>query len=585
MGSPPFMSPEQCRGEELDYRSDIYSLGCVMFAALTGEVPLLGDNTMATLYKHISGVPLSISEVAPHLVIPESLETVIMRTLEKFPDDRPQSMEELGVAIASAIGGSGEQMANARAPIAVPVAPKTRAFADQRKPESVANGGDNAAPPSAVPSGFNESKPPVEANSRSQNKLQKIVIPSVLLALAAGVFFVFQSGGNGSPPLIHSQDGSRGRDLAAAPASNSGTQSTANSGVNSPAPSAIVTATKPASSSADITAPKLVPSSADATATKRASNSADATAAKPPATDTSIPRKSAVSSNNSLPTPVSNNLTASMAAPSPTVKPLPIPGNSPATKSVKAPVAPPSNKAPVDSARQSALAPSSQDAATLANELRQRAIAAYSNHNAKAALRLARQELELEKNLFGPTSPRLIPTLALIAGTCRNEQESLEVADEMDLALNIFSTHKAEAEAAIRNSDFVYASWRSLGGACTGLGSASDNETGRQRYFQWATVFFEEARRSWSGSKNQQYFQMLRQYLKASTAIGDVRRSGVIGIELRQSGQRVFPRFGQGPLRSGDNSAGDETSPGGRFDNALERASQPKPLRRRGSFN
>jgi eukaryotic-like serine/threonine-protein kinase len=95
MGSPPFMSPEQCRGEELDYRSDIYSLGCVMFAALTGEVPLLGDNTMATLYKHISGVPLSISEVAPHLVIPASLETVIMRTLEKFPDDRPQSMEEL----------------------------------------------------------------------------------------------------------------------------------------------------------------------------------------------------------------------------------------------------------------------------------------------------------------------------------------------------------------------------------------------------------------------------------------------------------------------------------------------------------
>ena len=57
MGTPLFMSPEQCRGAPIDHRSDIYSLGCVMYAALTGEVPHKGDSTLSTLYKHMSETP------------------------------------------------------------------------------------------------------------------------------------------------------------------------------------------------------------------------------------------------------------------------------------------------------------------------------------------------------------------------------------------------------------------------------------------------------------------------------------------------------------------------------------------------
>lgn len=107
MGSPPFMSPEQCRGDELDPRTDIYSLGCVMYAALTGQVPHMGNNSMATIYKHISDVPLPISEVLGATNVPPRLEELVMRTLAKHKDDRPQSMEDLGKSITAAIQNPG----------------------------------------------------------------------------------------------------------------------------------------------------------------------------------------------------------------------------------------------------------------------------------------------------------------------------------------------------------------------------------------------------------------------------------------------------------------------------------------------
>ncbi len=106
VGSPPFMSPEQCKGETVDFRSDIYSLGCVMYATLTGEVPLMGTNTMSTLFKQITDVPQPMSAIAPHRKFLPKLEQLIMRTLEKDPDSRPQSMAELGNEIADAINSS-----------------------------------------------------------------------------------------------------------------------------------------------------------------------------------------------------------------------------------------------------------------------------------------------------------------------------------------------------------------------------------------------------------------------------------------------------------------------------------------------
>jgi len=92
-GSPMYMSPEQCRGDKLDARADIYSLGCLMYEALVGDPPHGGSNSLEILYKHINVVPLPMSE-AP-FPVPHRLEKIIFKTLAKEPAERYQTMEAL----------------------------------------------------------------------------------------------------------------------------------------------------------------------------------------------------------------------------------------------------------------------------------------------------------------------------------------------------------------------------------------------------------------------------------------------------------------------------------------------------------
>lgn len=94
LGSPPYLSPEQVCGSDLDGRSDIYSLGCVMFEALTGNPPFKGDNPMETIQMHLNDPPPRLNRGSGGS-FPEELEAVIAKALEKEPDDRFQSMQEL----------------------------------------------------------------------------------------------------------------------------------------------------------------------------------------------------------------------------------------------------------------------------------------------------------------------------------------------------------------------------------------------------------------------------------------------------------------------------------------------------------
>ena len=92
-GSPLYMSPEQCKGDKLDSRSDIYSLGCLMYEALVGEPPFFGDNTLEVLYKHVNNVPASINSRGMN--VPHKMEAIVFKCLAKKPDDRYQTMDEL----------------------------------------------------------------------------------------------------------------------------------------------------------------------------------------------------------------------------------------------------------------------------------------------------------------------------------------------------------------------------------------------------------------------------------------------------------------------------------------------------------
>lgn len=107
-GSPVYMSPEQCLGQPLDRRADIYSMGIVIYEALTGKIPLMGKNMVETMSKHINENPPSFKEVRPDLYIPERLEQVVMRALSKNPAGRHQSMALLKQDLMFAIPRPGQ---------------------------------------------------------------------------------------------------------------------------------------------------------------------------------------------------------------------------------------------------------------------------------------------------------------------------------------------------------------------------------------------------------------------------------------------------------------------------------------------
>ncbi|MBA3994422.1 MAG: hypothetical protein C0469_12910 [Cyanobacteria bacterium DS2.3.42] len=95
-GSPIYMSPEQCKGTPVDRRSDIYSLGCVVYECLTGTPPFLGDSAMATMLKRLSDEPVSLKEASFGREFPAALESIVRKMLAVEPEDR---YSDLGAVI------------------------------------------------------------------------------------------------------------------------------------------------------------------------------------------------------------------------------------------------------------------------------------------------------------------------------------------------------------------------------------------------------------------------------------------------------------------------------------------------------
>ncbi|HEY9719595.1 MAG TPA: protein kinase [Trichormus sp.] len=98
-GSPLYMSPEQAKGLPVDERSDIYSVGCLMYEALTGIPPLNGQSVIEIVMKVVSEVPKPINAVARGVKYPNALEAIVSKLLEKDPNDRYQSIEEVHEAL------------------------------------------------------------------------------------------------------------------------------------------------------------------------------------------------------------------------------------------------------------------------------------------------------------------------------------------------------------------------------------------------------------------------------------------------------------------------------------------------------
>jgi eukaryotic-like serine/threonine-protein kinase len=93
VGTAQYLSPEQARGGEVDPRSDLYSLGIVLYELLTGKTPFDGETPVEIAMKHLSTAPKPPSKLRPD--IPPELDMVVMRALAKNPDDRYQSADEM----------------------------------------------------------------------------------------------------------------------------------------------------------------------------------------------------------------------------------------------------------------------------------------------------------------------------------------------------------------------------------------------------------------------------------------------------------------------------------------------------------
>jgi len=103
IGTAQYLSPEQARGETVDARSDIYSVGCLLYELLTSRPPFVGDSPVSVAYQHVREQPVPPSRVDPEL--PPNIDTVVLTALAKNPDARYQNADAMRVDITRLLGG------------------------------------------------------------------------------------------------------------------------------------------------------------------------------------------------------------------------------------------------------------------------------------------------------------------------------------------------------------------------------------------------------------------------------------------------------------------------------------------------
>jgi len=108
LGTPEFMSPEQLRGKPLDARTDVYSLGLMTCEMLTGQLPFAGKTQQEVMLARLKGEPTPIRALRPELGLSAGVEKVLLRALQREPDQRYRTAPELASAFATAVRRGGD---------------------------------------------------------------------------------------------------------------------------------------------------------------------------------------------------------------------------------------------------------------------------------------------------------------------------------------------------------------------------------------------------------------------------------------------------------------------------------------------
>ncbi|MBX3262119.1 MAG: serine/threonine protein kinase [Labilithrix sp.] len=196
-GTPRYMSPEQAQGKPLDARTDLYSLGVIVYQMLTGRPPFTDNDAVVVMARHIKSVPKRPNEVAPDANVPKELEDVVMRALSKDPADRQASADVFAGELLAALEAQGAMTSGVRA--------------------SITNAAGIRVPDSMRPPAI--SLPAAPATKRTVGGLPlplvAAALPVIILVAAAGVYLGLRSG---KPPAPVVEPSSRAAAAASAPA-------------------------------------------------------------------------------------------------------------------------------------------------------------------------------------------------------------------------------------------------------------------------------------------------------------------------------------------------------------------------------
>jgi serine/threonine-protein kinase len=191
MGTPGYISPEQARGKNVDHRTDVYALGCMVFEIVCGRLPFISDNAMDIILMHMTTPPVRASAIWPE--IPPPLDELIARMLEKEPSARPTLAEVRAVFAELVTSGLvtlnngrgiafGSNISRLQTPSGGTPRPATYNLAAGTTPSTAAPG----------------TQPPVQLPAPAKKKTGLLVgaIVGVLLLGGAGAFFAMNGGGN-----------------------------------------------------------------------------------------------------------------------------------------------------------------------------------------------------------------------------------------------------------------------------------------------------------------------------------------------------------------------------------------------------
>ena len=192
LGTPAFMPPEQFTGAPIDGRTDLFSLGVILYWMATGEQPFPGETMTTVSYKIVHTEPIPPAKLNP--VIPAQFDKVILKCLAKSPADRYQTGEELAQALAEVRAGAAPSSMKTTIPQATFAAGDSEATLDAT-PSLKPNGAAKFVPATVlVPAEF--VKPPTQAAPPPSGKRNGLIAGAVALVavLAAGGWFVMHHG-------------------------------------------------------------------------------------------------------------------------------------------------------------------------------------------------------------------------------------------------------------------------------------------------------------------------------------------------------------------------------------------------------